>query len=91
MARATSNRFGGPNSSRLMQVVGKLQSLDGNVTSSAHLGLTVWACAGDRSMVSYKELQTADNLARFACAVYAVAPVAENQCEPCCFKNGRAA
>ena len=34
-------------------------------------------------MVSYKELQAADNLARFACAVYAVAPVAENQYEPC--------
>lgn len=34
---------------------------------------------GDRSIVSYQELQAADNLARFACAVYAVAPVAENQ------------
>ena len=33
--------------------------------------------------MSYQELQAADNLARFACAVYAVAPVAENQYVPC--------
>ena len=34
--------------------------------------------AGNRSEVEFPDLQAADNLARFACAVYAVAPIHED-------------